>query len=92
MKPRKYILTNDFDHEYKMCENNGDFSLEYLLNDYVYEFIYRYKLNSICQYTIDLIHKDEKEVSKIMKTTDHHTIIFTIKENIEPSKWDIYKI
>lgn len=92
MKPRKYVLMNDFDYEYKICENDGDFSLRHLIDDYIWEFIERYKINGMCQYTIKTLLDTEKEVSRIMQTTDHHTIIFTIKEVHEPSKWDIYKI
>lgn len=91
MKPKKYVLMNDYDYEYKVIENDGDFSLEYLLNDYIWEFIERWKINSMCQYVIKTLEKSEKEVKKLMQTTDHHTIMFIIKEDYKYSKWDVYK-
>ena len=92
MKQKKYVLMNDYNYDYRVCENDGDFSLRHIVDDYIWEFIEHYKLNSMCQYTIVTVEETEKEVKRIMQTTDGHTIIFTIKEIHEPSKWDIYKI
>ena len=84
-----YIITNDYDFDFKLLRNGGDFSLEYLLEDYIVEFL----REKNCKIVSEDVLIDSARQRKILIQTDNGiTATFSINENILPSKWDEYRI